>query len=588
MNALALIAMAPSHRSVSHSNQSHIGEASNHRPSFQAVDEVPIFRKASCACGGGCPRCLSARAVQPYAGNRTGMPPSLKQNLEWVSGMDLSDVQVHRNSPTPALLDAEAVTQGRQIHLGPGAESHLAHEAWHVIQQRQGRVVPRGELNGIDINGDVDLEAEADRMGERLSHPAHYAVGPHRQANGAGYIGVSQTVQRKVKIGGGTTKVQESDYLKGGSKSGVGTTYSVASLIGDSLKRVFLSLTELEDYANGKADYIGDVKTASAGTFWYRLPATKLTVLGEVHENPKGNVEDVILGLQTSRFKYEPFNELADVLPFKQKDIGTSTKTRLVQVHKGKDIRVSGLVDRSKFNPDLENIVIKALTGAVITRNEYIPANPAGMSAADKMKWGKRAKTTDYSYGERVALYLSFAIHIAGDIAQYVFDPEVFIESDYFRSARRLMEYYQKYKTTLDAFAAAKDGDDLIGIYELTAPGKFANLTVIEDFTKVFHEFGSRYIEGLGNQLGNKNLEAQGAALAGNLKAGLDDLSPAREEIMWQQIQVALAKKYLIVGMGDAHRRNLSSRLAKANIDHREVAQSLVEQKTDIDKNWAP
>ncbi|GKS64119.1 hypothetical protein YTPLAS72_14230 [Nitrospira sp.] len=516
------------------------------------------------------------------------MPPLLTQNLERASGLDLSDVQVYRNSPQPALLDAEATAQGRQNHLGPGAEPYLPHEAWHVVQQMQGRVAARGDLNGININDDVDLEVEADRMGERLSHAAHHAGEPHRQVNEAGHTGASHTVQRKIRTGGGATKVQESDYLKGGSKSSVGTRYSVASLIRDSLKRVFLSTTELEDYANGKADYIGDVKTAPAGTFWYRLPATKLTVLGEVHENPKGNVEDVILGLQTSRFKYEPFNELADVLPFKQKDIGTSTKTRLAQVHKGKDIRVAGLVDRSKFNPDLENIVIKALTGAAITRNEYIPANPAGMSAADKKKWGKRSKTTDYSYGERVALYLSFAIHIAADIAQFAFGPEVLIESDYFQSARRLMEYYQKHKTTLDAFAAAKDGDNLVGMYELTSPGKFANLTVIEGFTKVFHEFGSRYIEGLGSQLGNKKLEAQGAALSGNLKAGLDDLSPAREEIMWQQIQVALAKKYLIVGMGDAHRKNLSSRLTKANIDHREVEQSLVEQKTDIDKNWVP
>jgi hypothetical protein len=560
-------------------------DASSRDSSFSAP---MIYRKASCACGGGCPGCLGKSVVQRSTGNRTGLPLSLKQNLEAASGLDLSDVQVHRNSPQPASLDAEATTQGRQIHLGPGAEPHLAHEAWHVLQQMQGRVASRGELKGININDDVGLEAEADRMGDRLSRPLLHAAAPQTQTSGAVSNGAQQPVQRKVRTGSGTTKVQESDYLKGGSKSSVGAKYSVASLIGDSVRRVFTSTTELEDYANGKADYMGDVKTTSAGTFWYRLPPTKLTVLGESHENPKGNVEDVILGLQTSRFMYEPFNELADVSPFTQKDIGTSTKTRLAQVHKGKDIRVSGLVDRSKFNPDLENIVIKALTGAAITRNEYIPANPAGMSAADKKKWGKRAKTTDYSYGERVALYLSFAIHIARDIAQYAFPPEVMIESDYFQGARRLMEYYNKHKTILDAFSTAKDGDDLIGIYELTSPGKFANLTVIEDFTKVFHEFGSRYIEGLGSQLGNKKLEAEGTALAGNLKAGINDLSPAREEIMWQKIQVALANKYLIVGMGDAHRRSLSSRLTTAKIDHQEVEQSLVRQKTDIDKNWVP
>jgi hypothetical protein len=46
-------------------------------------------------------------------------------------------------------------------------------------------------------------------------------------------------------------------------------------------------------------------------------------------------------------------------------------------------------------------------------------------------------------------------------------------------------------------------------------------------------------------------LKAEGAKLAGNLTASLDDLSPAREAIMWQKIGAVAG--YLIVGMGDAH-----------------------------------
>ena len=38
--------------------------------------------------------------------------------------------------------EAHAYTQGSEIHLGAGQERHLPHEAWHVVQQAQGRVRP--------------------------------------------------------------------------------------------------------------------------------------------------------------------------------------------------------------------------------------------------------------------------------------------------------------------------------------------------------------------------------------------------------------------------------------------------------------
>jgi hypothetical protein len=94
--------------------------------------------------------------------NRTGMPDQLKTNLESMSGFDLSDVRVHRNSDKPAQLSALAYAQGNEIHLGPGQEQHLPHEAWHVVQQRQGRVAPTTQMAGVGVNDDVELEREAD------------------------------------------------------------------------------------------------------------------------------------------------------------------------------------------------------------------------------------------------------------------------------------------------------------------------------------------------------------------------------------------------------------------------------------------
>ncbi|MBN9382188.1 MAG: DUF4157 domain-containing protein [Chitinophagaceae bacterium] len=106
------------------------------------------------------------KGVEQGPGNGTGMPDYLKTNMESMSGIDLSDVKVHYNSSQPAQLNALAYAQGSNIHIGPGQEQHLPHEAWHVVQQKQGRVSPTIQLKGIGVNDDPELESEADRMGD--------------------------------------------------------------------------------------------------------------------------------------------------------------------------------------------------------------------------------------------------------------------------------------------------------------------------------------------------------------------------------------------------------------------------------------
>jgi hypothetical protein len=110
---------------------------------------------------------MANQAVQRKE-NRTGMPDQLKSGIENLSGMDMSDVKVHYNSSQPAQLQAHAYAQGNQIHLASGQERHLPHEAWHVVQQKQGRVSPTTQLKGkVNINDDSGLEKEADVMGEK-------------------------------------------------------------------------------------------------------------------------------------------------------------------------------------------------------------------------------------------------------------------------------------------------------------------------------------------------------------------------------------------------------------------------------------
>lgn len=100
--------------------------------------------------------------------NRTGMPDQLKSGIESLSGMSMDHVKVHYNSPQPAQLNALAYAQGSDIHVGPGQEQHVPHEAWHVVQQAQGRVQPTTQMKeGVAVNNDPGLEHEADVMGAK-------------------------------------------------------------------------------------------------------------------------------------------------------------------------------------------------------------------------------------------------------------------------------------------------------------------------------------------------------------------------------------------------------------------------------------
>lgn len=119
----------------------------------------------------------SGREQQPIQKkeNKTGLPDNLKAGIENISGYSMDDVKVHRNSDKPAQLQAHAYAQGTDIHIGPGQEKHLPHEAWHVVQQKQGKVKSTTQLKE-KVNGNRGLEREADVMGAKaLSVDGAYA-----------------------------------------------------------------------------------------------------------------------------------------------------------------------------------------------------------------------------------------------------------------------------------------------------------------------------------------------------------------------------------------------------------------------------
>lgn len=97
----------------------------------------------------------------------SSLPEKLRIGMESLSGFSLDDVKVHYNSDKPAQLQAHAYAQGTDIHVASGQEKYLPHEAWHVVQQKQGRVQPTTQLKAFNINDDARLEKEADEMGKR-------------------------------------------------------------------------------------------------------------------------------------------------------------------------------------------------------------------------------------------------------------------------------------------------------------------------------------------------------------------------------------------------------------------------------------
>lgn len=165
-----------------------------------------------------------AQSAQARPARHDGLPAALQQRFEQLSGIDLGDVQVHRGSSMPARFGALALTQGHQIHLARGQEAHLAHEAWHVVQQKQGRVPARAPLGrgGVPFNTSPALEAEAHRMGEQAarSMPSGQAASARAQLRVVPPA-AQPVAQRFVEAGAGKWRVADDGKMLVSQENGI-------------------------------------------------------------------------------------------------------------------------------------------------------------------------------------------------------------------------------------------------------------------------------------------------------------------------------------------------------------------------------
>jgi hypothetical protein len=197
-------------------------------------------------------------------GADSGMPARLRSGLEALSGMDLSGVRVHRDSARPDRLNALAYARGQDIHLGPGQERHLAHEAWHVVQQMQGRVGATGHLRGAAINDDPGLEREADVMGARAlqAGPAQ----PRPQPQGAqGVSPWSHGVSSLQTRGKCKTKFDAAKYVKATVEKGdrnmtdvVDRLMKAKTITVRGQRSVYAGKMQRLNYAKGAFMHVGD------------------------------------------------------------------------------------------------------------------------------------------------------------------------------------------------------------------------------------------------------------------------------------------------------------------------------------------
>lgn len=101
-----------------------------------------------------------------------GIPDSVAAQMQTVFSIDVSSVNVVQNSAAATAAGALAFAAGNTIHFAPGqfspttpqGQQLLGHELAHIVQQQEGRVQASGEMNGMAINADQRLEAEADHL----------------------------------------------------------------------------------------------------------------------------------------------------------------------------------------------------------------------------------------------------------------------------------------------------------------------------------------------------------------------------------------------------------------------------------------
>ena len=229
---------------------------------------------------------MFAPVQSEVARNDTGLPDGLKSGVESLSGMSLDGVKVHYNSPQPAQLNALAYAQGSDIHVAPGQEQHLPHEAWHVVQQAQGRVKPTMQLRGVEIDDNEHLESEADRFGRQAVQTMPAKSPTLRRSNFARAI-----VQR---VGGVKSGYNPDTIAKVTFKAAVKELFDLARLLNKARKQIATKsnaaalgrVAEPDKGKQVKGAYASDLIAINLDPAWLSKVLTDDVAIDAILKNP--------------------------------------------------------------------------------------------------------------------------------------------------------------------------------------------------------------------------------------------------------------------------------------------------------------
>ncbi|MEZ4707546.1 MAG: DUF4157 domain-containing protein [Caldilineaceae bacterium] len=283
----------------------------------------------------------------------TSLPTSLMNGLEALSGRDLSEVYIHRNSVKPSQLNALAYTQGQNIYLGPGQEKHLPHEGWHVVQQMQGRVHPVSRLKDMSINDNLALEHEADVMGLRANEIAQSRQFPfYHQSTSSSQPRNQESFP--IQMGGAIAGLAAAEVIGIiGIIAGVASAFGVpaATQNGKSGMGEPLMLSMDDKYAMSSTS-IAQLENITRALFFVELDKISSSQGNEDNQEDLrstaiGNVKQKIVTTLNSKIRFEELTAVAN---------GSGGRTKQTPWGSARIRLQSGIISPTEFDPEVMKV----------------------------------------------------------------------------------------------------------------------------------------------------------------------------------------------------------------------------------------
>ena len=442
-----------------------------------------------------------------------------------------------------------------------------------------GKPISHGRRNQNHIStmvGNRTEAAQGNRLQDLMAHSLQTFQAAQLQAMADEYtirqpISHVPVIQRKVYVGPEGQEVRKEPV----AEEDPAYDEALNQMITDDVHRHFLNEDELIRFKNRKfgdtsIDYIGSLFSAHLGSAkpWIRIDPSKLTILGENHAQT--TLTDVARALQTKRFMYEPIEKI----PFKI----TNWVAGVASSKEGKNKNI------------LSGRVAHPLPGEINPLDHHLETSyrryAYGLALVDE----NIAKSQSLLSGDALKGLDSLfeMLRIAKVIAHL---PTLFLT----RSERAIKQAWNKRDngTNWKSLMTRLEGGEYIGF--VLEEGRISK-GLLQPMIKALINYT---IDQLGTY-GHWTSFLQGEVMDDRLKKPhlknmlqsnyhetfKHSIDSWREDYMWKRIQHAEKNrdKYILIGMGDAHRMNLTGKIRDFNSDQeqRNIARGLDNTGTSI------